>query len=356
MNILVINSGSSSIKFHVFTGNKTLIKGKIDGIGPKKSHTEAMEEILKLLPKNIDRIGHRVVHGGNLHKPTKITDQLIKILEKLSSLAPLHNPHNIEGIKAYRKIFPHVSQYAIFDTAFHQTLPEHAYRYALPREYEQKYGIRKYGFHGTSHEFVSQEAIHYLKKRKEPWQRIISCHIGNGVSITAIKNGKSIDTSMGFTPLEGVMMGTRCGSIDPSIPLTLQKILKKSPEAIYEILNNQSGLLAIAEKNSDMRNIYAKNDKKSEFAITMFCYQISKYIGASIAVLGGLDALIFTGGIGENAWYVREKICKTFEFLKLKLNSTKNRKNAWEIQTKSSSMSVLIIPTNEELAIAQKIW
>ncbi|MBI2453542.1 acetate kinase [Candidatus Peregrinibacteria bacterium] len=394
MNILVINAGSSSLKIALFKKeNKNIIRvadGISENIGLKSSkikiksapkskketkiwkislpignHQKALEKLLYLLKKHkiiqnekkIDRIGHRVVHGGEKYiSTTKLTPKIIREIKKISNLAPMHNPANIEGIQAAQKIFKNIPQFAIFDTAFHHTIPEKSYRYALPSDIYTKYHIRRYGFHGTSHEYVSKKATEYLKKKKYPYQKIISCHIGNGVSVTAIKNGRSIDTSMGFTPLEGVPMGTRCGSIDPSIGLYLQKILKNTPKEIDDLFNKKSGLKALSEMSSDMRDIFKeskKGNKKANLAITIFCYHIAKYIGSYCAALKGLSALIFTAGIGENAYYIRKKICDYFP--QIQLDSTKNKQNAFEIQRKNSQIAVLVIPTDEEFAIAQKI-
>lgn len=385
MKILVINAGSSSIKSKLFEKKKDflpLAKFHIDGIGlascklifksenkniglkqKVKNHEEGVKILLKTLIdtgvieslKEIQAIGHRVVHGGEKYsEPTKIDARVIKTIEKLSSLAPLHNPANLEAIKACKKLLPRVPQVAIFDTAFHQTMPEKAYLYGLPRELYEKHDIRRYGFHGTSHKYVTETAIKLLKKKN---LKIISCHIGNGSSITASINGKSIDTSMGFTPLEGIMMGTRSGSIDPAIPLHLQKELKMKPDQVDHTLNHESGLKGFSEISSDMRNIYAKykeKDPRAILTIETLSYQIAKYLGAYTAAMDGLDALIFTGGLGEKAFYVREQACSYLSHLGLKLNSKKNENCEELISDGKSKIKVLVIPTNENLQIAKE--
>lgn len=385
MNILIINAGSSSIRSSLFKKGKKLTKTArihIDGIGlkrckftfkseeknlglklPVKNHEEGIKILLKNLTKyktiekysEIDAVGHRVVHGGEKYTDSvKIDTKILKEIDKISHLAPLHNPANLEAIKACKKLLPKIKQAAVFDTAFHQTLPKKAYLYGLPCEYYEKHKIRRYGFHGTSHKYVVNEAIKLLKTKK---QKIISCHIGNGVSITASLNGKSIDTSMGFTPLEGPLMGTRSGTIDPAIVLHMQKELKMKPSQIDRLLNFKSGLNAISEISSDMRDIYdkyKKNDKKAIFTIELLSYQIAKYIGAYTAVLDGVDTIIFTAGIGENAFYVREKICDYLNFLGIKLSKKKNGENETIISDSKSKVKILVIPTNEEKQIAKE--
>lgn len=394
MLILVLNSGSSSLKLQLIASKnwKCLYKGHIDGIGLKsckykwqtinnpgqiktkaKTHSQAFKigidhllqsQTIKSL-NQIKAIGHRVVHGGEKYfKPTRITPQVIKKIKKLEELAPLHNPPNLEGILASRKLLPKTPDIAIFDTGFHHTIPEKAFLYALPYKWYKKYKIRRYGFHGTSHKYVSQQALKHLKKAKN----IITCHLGNGSSITAIKNGKSIDTSMGFTPLEGVPMGTRTGDFDPAVIyyLTDQKRLKLAE--IEEILTHSSGLLGLSEISSDVRKLrdawFKEKNKKAKRALDVFCYRIAKYIASYTATLGGLDALVFTAGIGENAWYVRKWICDYFP--EIKLNHAKNKKTdlsnpkipktTHEISTKESKVKVLVIPTNEELQIAKEVY
>lgn len=386
MLILTINSGSSSIRSQLINLSKTpkvLAKAHIDGIGLKnckftfhskskhigqkhkfKNHQSAIKKILESLLQakvidsinDIKAIGHRIVHGGEKYnKATKIDARILKELEKLNDLAPLHNPHNIAGVKACKKHFPKAKQIAIFDTAFHQSLEEKAFLYALPSSWYRKHGIRRYGFHGTSHQYVVNQALKIHKKKNA---KIISCHLGNGASITATLNGKSVDTSMGFTPLEGIIMGTRSGSIDPEIIFYAKNKLKLPLSKIRESLNKESGLKALFEKSSDMRDIrdaYHKKDPKAVRAIECFSYSILKQIGAYIAVLDGLDVLIFTGGIGEHAYYVREIICQNLNYLGLKIDKQKNKKNSENISTPKSKVKVLIIPTNEELQIAMEV-
>ena len=383
MKILVINSGSSSLKFRLIKPGKTfelIAKGHVDGIKldsckftfnsnekhigqhlKVSTHTQAMKIALKTLLKSktiesykeIDAVGHRVVHGGEKYtKPTKIDARVIKEIEKLCELAPLHNPPNLECIKTCKEVLKKIPQIAVFDTSFHQTMPEKAYMYGLPYKWYEKHGIRRYGFHGTSHKYVTNETLKLLKKKKA---KIITCHIGNGSSITASLNGKSIDTSMGFTPLEGIIMGTRCGSIDPAIIPHLEEQLKMKPEEIEEILNKESGLKGLSKISPDMRDIYEKSKKKDKLAILaieVLSYQIAKYCGAYTAALDGLDALVFTGGLGDKAFYVRKKVCDYLKFLGLKLNTKKNENCEEQIHDAKSKIKVFVITTNEEKQIA----
>lgn len=368
MKILVINAGSSSLKYQLFEkkGNLNfLFKGIIERIGQKgkiKNHHEAVKKALNTLKdkhiindlKEIKAVGHRVVHGGEKYvKPTIITPKIQKEIQKLCKLAPLHNPPNLSGIKACKTLLKNVKQIAVFDTSFHQTIEPKAFLYALPYKYYDKLGIRKYGFHGTSHQYVSKETIKLLKKKSS---KIITCHLGNGSSVTAIKNGKSIDTSMGFTPLEGLPMGTRCGNIDPAIPAKLMEILKKSPEDIDKILNKSSGLKGISELSSDMRDLWKayKTNKKARLAISILSYKIAQYIGGYAASLNGLDAITFTGGIGEKADYVRKETCDYLSHLGVKLDIKKNKACEKVISSKNSKIKVFVIPTNEEKEIADQ--
>lgn len=317
MKILVINAGSSSLKFQLIESAKDfacLHKGIIDRIGFKgsaKNHTQALNMALQqILDKKILRslqdihaVGHRVVHGGEKYSSTvKITPQVIKEIKKLCELAPLHNPPNLEAIIACQKLLKNTPQFAVFDTAFHQTLPEKAYLYALPYQYYQKHNIRRYGFHGTSHSYVAKETIKLLDKKNS---KIITCHLGNGSSIAAVKNGKSIDTSMGFTPLEGLPMGTRSGDLDPAIVFQLMETLHLSTDQIDEILNKSSGLKGISGVSSDVRDLWkaSKKNKRAKLALDILAYRTAKYIGAYTAALNGLDALTFTAGIGQHAYY-----------------------------------------------------
>ena len=384
MKILVLNAGSSSLKVQLLqTPNfECLYQGHADGLGLKicqyrepllkhkekttfKNHREALKFILKKMRgsdtikglKEIKAVGHRVVHGGEKYRAaTKITAPVIQTIKKLSELAPLHNPANLAGILACQKLLPDVPNVAVFDTAFHRTLPEEAYLYALPYFFYQKHKIRRYGFHGISHRYVAEKAVKYLKK---PAARLITCHLGNGCSLTAVKNGKSIDTSMGFTPLEGVPMGTRTGDFDPAIiPYLVEQ--KKIPLAKVEhLIEKESGLKGLSGISSDVRRlIQATNRKKphpgATRAFKVYCYRIAKYIGALSVSLGGLDCLVFTAGIGENAWYIRKWVCEYLEFLGITLDPKKNRQNAFIIHSAKSRAKILIIPTNEGLQIAKE--
>jgi len=378
-NILVINSGSSTIKFQLIDickkkrkirgmveriGNNPVIEYDFDGRKVKrkvkaKNHEEALKIIINCLLKSkvikdfseIDAVGHRVVHGGEKHiKPTIITNRIIKDIEKFSDLAPLHNPSNLKGIIILRKIL-NVPQVAIFDTAFHGNMPKESYLYGLPLEFYKKFKIRRYGFHGTSHKYVSREAIKILKKMKKSYKKIVTCHIGNGISLTAVLNGKSVDTSMGFTPLEGVLMGTRSGSFDPAIIEFLNKKGYTTKE-IIDIANKKSGLLGISGINNDMRVLLKSKNERAKLAINMFVYSIVKYIGAYAAAMNGLDAIVFTAGIGEHSSKIRRMICDHFKFLGLNIDDKKNNKNNIIISTKDSKITALVIPTNEELQIA----
>lgn len=345
MNILVINSGSSSIKYKLFDMPKesVLYKGLIEHIGEKGSkaanHYTGLKLILGKLSQ-VSLIGHRVVHGAErFTKPTLINNAVIQKIKECSLLAPLHNPANLAGISACQKLLPGIKQVAIFDTAFHQTLPECAYIYGLPYEYYSKFGIRKYGFHGTSHHYAAVEAACRLK---QPVKRlkIITCHLGNGCSIAAVNKGRSVDTSMGFTPLEGLVMGTRCGDIDPALVTYVMQRKKLNIRQMDNLLNKESGLKGISGLSNDMRVLLkaAKTNKRARLAIDVFVYRARKYIGAYIAVMRGCDALVFTAGIGENQKIIRDKICKgLFFFLRKR-------------------PKVLVIPADEELMIAKQSY
>lgn len=346
MKILVINSGSSSIKYKLFEmpEERIISKGLIEHIGEKGSCVQDHYTGLKIILKKINSvcaIGHRVVHGQELFKrPVFIDKSVIKKISQCCSIAPLHNPANLAGILACKKLLPAVKQAAIFDTAFHQTLPDYAYIYGLPYEYYQKLGVRKYGFHGTSHEYVAQEAARRMKKPLAKL-KIITCHLGNGCSITAVENGRSIDTSMGMTPLEGLIMGTRCGDIDPALVTYLMQKKRFNIAAIDAILNKKSGLQGISGISNDMRILEKKvkaGNKRAKLAVDIFIYRIRKYIGAYTAVMAGCDALVFTAGIGENQARIRKKICAgIFSCLKKK-------------------PKILVIPTDEELMIARQTY
>jgi len=380
MKILVINAGSSSLKFQLLDSNKkfeALYKGIIDGIGRKscfidakakskkltykkliKNHEQAVKEALKIIgDEEINAIGHRVVHGGEkYHDATKITPQVKNEIKKLSELAPLHNPPNLEGIKACEKLLRGKPNIAIFDTAFHQTIPEKAFHYALPDKFYKKHKVRKYGFHGTSHKYVSDETYKLLKSRNK---KIITCHLGNGSSLSAVKNGKCIETSMGFTPLEGVPMGTRSGTIDPAIVFYLMEKEKIDTDKIDYILNKESGILGVSGISSDVRDIWAKAKKKNKkalFTLDLLAYKIALTIGSYAAAMDGVDAITFTAGIGQNAWYLRRDICKYLKFLGVKLDAKKNRKNEKLISEKSSKVKIFVLKTNEGLQIAREVF
>lgn len=338
------------------------------------NHTDAIKIILDTLIHsdqseidNVDSIiavGHRVVHGGEFFsESTLISENIIETLEKLSTLAPLHNPPNIEGIKVAQLIMPNIPHIAVFDTAFHHTIPDYAYMYALPFSWYEKYKIRRYGFHGSSHRYVSQKAIKRLRKDYVD-SKIITLHIGNGSSVAAIKNGISIDTSMGFTPLEGCVMGTRCGDIDPAIPLYMMEKENMSTADMNVILNKKSGLLGITNEFSDRRDIENeahKGNKLCKLALNIEAYRLKKYIGALTAVLGGLDAIVFTAGVGENSPLMREKIITGLSYLGVNLDKEKNKmaiggKKEFDISTDDSAVQIFVIPTNEELVIAQDAY
>jgi len=346
MKILTINSGSSSIKYQLFEMPRQRIvkKGMIDKIGERgskvKNHQEGIRNILSSI-SDVKAVGHRVVHGADkFRKPILINKRVISKIKECAKLAPLHNPSNLTGILSCKKLLKKVPQVAVFDTAFYQSLPDFVYMYGLPYEYYKRFGIRKYGFHGTSHEYIAQEAARRLRRPLNKL-RLITCHLGNGCSITAIKAGKSVDTSMGFTPLEGLLMGTRTGDLDPAVVIYLQRKLKISLEKITDILNKKSGLQGISGISNDMRKLKKaarKGNRRARLAIEMFVYRIRKYIGAYIAALGGLDAIIFTAGIGENHAQIRKKITQgLFTYLK-------------------SKPKILVIPTNEELMIAKQAY
>jgi len=390
MKILVINCGSSSIKYSLFDMEKeiTLAEGVVEKIGEEYStfsqksaegkiekrlvirdHREGLQLILDSLKgeggvikdlSEISAVGHRVVHGGSdFVESTIIKGEVTRTIEKYAVLAPLHNPPNLIGIKVLMDLLPDIPQVAVFDTAFHQTIPETAYIYAIPYELYEKYGIRRYGFHGTSHRYVSRKAAEILGKDVSEL-RMVTCHLGNGCSIAAIKEGRSVDTSMGFTPLEGLPMGTRSGDIDPSIIFFIAEQENLSLKMIEEILNKKSGLLGVSGVSNDMREIKKEADagnRRAQLAMEIFAYRVKKYIGAYAAVLGGLDVLVFTGGIGENAYYIRSKICQGLEFLGVHLDEDRNRDPVkWRgvISAEDSPVKVLVIPTREDLIIARE--
>jgi len=392
MKILVLNSGSSSIKYQLFDTekNKALGEGIIAKIGEEGSylehmandkktkidvdapnHSKGLQVIIDTLTdkdlgvisdiSEISAVGHRVVHGGDeFFESTMITDEVIKKIEECVPLAPLHNPPNLQGIKEAKKLLPGIPQVAVFDTAFHHTMPEKAYMYALPYEYCKKYKIRKYGFHGTSHKYVAIRAAEILGKSIDEL-RIITCHLGNGASITAIDKGKSIDTSMGFTPLEGLIMGTRCGDLDPAIVFFLYRRAGLNIDEIDNLMNKKSGLLGISGISNDVRTIISNaksGNKRCQLALDMFAYRIKKYIGAYTAALGSLDVLVFTAGIGENSPEIRSMICNNMKVLGIELDEEKNRgaKGVESIiSNEKSKVKVLVIPTDEEKMIVSDV-
>lgn len=387
MKILVLNCGSSSIKYQfIDTEQKiALAKGLVDRIGMTGAvlshkrynddeikivgeildHTIAVEYVLGvMLSKNhgvieqksdIEAVGHRVVHGGETFSDSVlINDEVMKVLHDNIELAPLHNPANIKGIQAVSRTLPDTPQVGVFDTAFHVKMPPKAYLYGIPFELYKKYKIRRYGFHGTSHLYVSQMAARVLAKPIEDL-KIVTAHLGNGCSMSAVHHGKSIDTTMGFTPLEGLLMGTRSGDLDPSLILYIMSKEGLTLGEAATLLNKHSGLIGISGESSDMREILAamKDDqKRSKYAFDIFCYKIKKYLGAYAAAMGGLDAFVFTGGIGENSPEVRAEVCKDLEFLGIEIDELKNEEKREVISTDNSRVKVLRIPTNEELVIA----
>ncbi|MBO0896781.1 acetate/propionate family kinase [Arthrobacter sunyaminii] len=366
MLVLVINSGSSSLKYQVrdtATG-ELLVKGIIDRIGEEAvpDHGAALEELARRLPealggRDIDAIGHRVVHGGErFSEPVLIDNEIVRSIERLSPLAPLHNPASARGIRAVHDKWPDTPQVAVFDTAFHRTLPEHAWRYALPNSLYRKYGIRRYGFHGTSYGFVAPAAARFLGINPEEFDAVIA-HLGNGASVAAIKDGRSIDTSMGFTPLEGLVMGTRSGDVDPSI---LVFLLREGYDAktLDDLLNRESGLLALGGA-SDMRTLEeaaAAGNTTAATALDIAAYRLAKYIGAYHVAVGGAQAVVFTAGIGENSWDFRELTVDKLGALRIELDQDANRRResgARLISSAASAIPVLVVPTDEEEAIAE---
>lgn len=389
MKILVLNCGSSSIKYKLFNmpANEVVAQGGIEKIGLPDSflkftlpngekkiieksiqeHTAGVQFIFDILTgkefgavsslEEINAVGHRVLHGGTKFSGSVlIDDAVIAAVEECCDLGPLHNPANLKGIYAVQKLLPTVPQVAVFDTAFHQTMPEHAYLYPIPYEYYEKYGIRRYGFHGTSHRYVSKRVCEFLGIPQEG-SKIITCHIGNGGSVAAIKDGKCIDTSMGLTPLEGLMMGTRCGDIDGGAILYLMKKEGWTPDEASNVLNKKSGVLGIFRKSSDMRELEDAVARGEEVAIrteNMYFYRVTKYIGAYAAAMDGVDVILFTGGVGENQQTARAGICKTLGYLGIKLDPERNKVRSKEaiISTDDSKVKVVVIPTDEELMIA----
>ena len=391
MNVFILNAGSSSLKYQLMNPltKEVLAVGLcerigIDGIikhefGDNKiklevampTHKEAIELVLKTLTDGegkvinsideIDSIGHRAVHGGEeFAGSVLVTPRVIEKMKELIPLAPLHNPANIMGMEICQEIMPGKPNVAVFDTAFHQTMPDYAYMYALPYEMYTKHGIRKYGFHGTSHYFVSNEARNMLDKKENT--KIIVCHLGNGASVSAVLDGKSIDTSMGLTPVQGLIMGTRAGDIGAGALQYMMSQEKIDIDEALNVMNKKSGMLGISGKSSDLREVLegaASGDDKCRLAIEMIAYRIKQYVGSYAAALNGVDALCFTGGIGENAALIREKVCSGLEFMGLELDTNKNDQrsdNARDIATSASTGKIFVIPTNEEFVIANDTY
>ena len=390
MNVLVINCGSSSLKFQLINSDTeaVLAKGICERIGidgrltyqpeggekttedkAMPTHTEAIQFVIDALTsvdrgvvgslEEIGAVGHRVVHGGEkFASSTVITDEVLKAIEECNDLAPLHNPANLIGIAACQKLMPGTPMVAVFDTAFHQTMPEKAYMYGLPYEYYDKYKVRRYGFHGTSHSFVSKRTAEILGASYDNLKTIV-CHLGNGASICAVENGKSVDTSMGLTPLEGLVMGTRSGDIDPAILEFLAKKEDMDITALMNMLNKKSGVQGMSGLTSDFRDLWAGADagnKRAQTALEVFCYRVAKYVGGYAAAMNGVDAIAFTAGIGENDGGVRELVCKHLGYLGIEIDAEANKKRGEEviISTPNSKVKVLSVPTNEELAIARE--
>ena len=331
-------------------------------------HTEGVKFIFKLLTdpeigaikdlKEIDAVGHRMVHGGEkFNKSVILNDEVLKEFEACSDLAPLHNPANLKGVNAVSELMPGLPQIGVFDTAFHQTMPKYAYLYALPYDLYETYHVRRYGFHGTSHRYVSQRVCEFLNVKAED-KKIITCHIGNGGSVAAVKYGKCMDTSMGLTPLEGLMMGTRSGDVDAGAVTFLQKKLNLNPDQLSDLLNKKSGVLGVTDISSDMREIVEamnKGNERATLALDMYNYRIKKYVGAYAAAMGGCDIIVFTAGVGENQFEMREAVCKDMEYMGVKLDKELNRSiHSTEavISTPDSKVTVVVIPTDEELMIA----
>ncbi len=389
MKILVINAGSSSLKYQFIhiEDKAVLAKGQCERIGiagskltqkvpgrddvvreaPMKDHSDAIKMVIDALTdresgvisdmKEIDAVGHRVVHGGEYFSESVLIDSMVKkAIEDCIDLAPLHNPPNLIGIEACEKIMPGTPQVAVFDTAFHQTMPPEAFLYPLPYDLYTKYKIRKYGFHGTSHKYVANRAAEMLGKPIEDL-KIVTMHLGNGSSITAVKNGKSVDTSMGFTPLAGVMMGTRCGQLDPAIVTFIMEKENKDIKEVNDLLNKESGVLGISGVSSYFRDLdkaAAEGNKRAQLALDMFNYSVKRYIGLYATVMGGLDAIVFTAGIGENTASIRKAITEGQEFLGIKIDEEKNKVRGEErdISADDATVRTLVIPTDEEMMIA----
>jgi len=390
MKVLVLNCGSSSIKYKLYDDDQQLAEGLLEKIGTAQAqlnhtvsgqkkavsvheileHRAGIELILKVLVdpekgvlkdiEEIQAVGHRVVHGAeSFSESTLITPEVVAKIEECINIAPLHNPPNLAGIYAISQLLPKVPQVAVFDTAFHQTMPDKAFVYAIPYVFYTRDHIRKYGFHGISHYFVAHEAATMLGRPIDEL-KLITCHLGNGSSVTAVDHGKSVDTSMGFTPLEGLPMGTRSGDIDPAVPLYIMDKEELNLQQINALLNKHSGVLGISGISNDFRTLEEesdKGDKRAVLALEVFCYRLKKYIGSYIAAMNGVDAIVFTGGIGENSDVVRDMVVSDMEFLGVEFdvdkNRTKRRGEAADVSKPSSRVKVLVIPTNEELVIAR---
>ena len=389
MNVLVINCGSSSLKYQLIDSDTeaVLAKGLCERIGidgrlvyqkagndkeiteaSMPTHKEAIQMVLEALTNEktgaikslaeVNAIGHRIVHGGEKFASSAIiTDEMIKAVEECNGLAPLHNPANLIGIRVCSELMPNVPQVGVFDTAFHQTMPAKAYLYGLPIEYYKNYKVRRYGFHGTSHSFVSKRAVEFLGLDKDN-SKVIVCHLGNGSSISAVQNGKCVDTTMGLTPLEGVVMGTRSGSIDPAIVEYIAKKENLDLAGVMNVLNKKSGLQGMSGVSSDMRDLRAaaaEGNEDAKNAIEVLCYGIAKYVGGYVAAMNGVDAIVFTAGIGENVGMIREKVCSYLGFLGVTIDAEANEAMGEEvvISGADSKVKVAVIPTNEELAICR---
>ena len=390
MKVLVINCGSSSLKYQLIDSRseEVLAAGLCERIGidgrmthtpssgntvvkndPLPNHGAAIQAVLSALTDKahgvisslgeIGAVGHRLVHGGEKFAASVIiNDEVIAEVEACNDLAPLHNPANLIGVRACRQIMPDVPMVGVFDTAFHQTMPPKAYLYGIPHQYYQEHKVRRYGFHGTSHNYVSQR-VHHLAELDPDNSRVIVCHLGNGASVTAVKNGKSVDTSMGLTPLEGLIMGTRSGDLDPGVIEYIAKKEHLTLEEVLKVLNKESGVLGLSGVSSDFRDLteaMEQGNEQATVAVEAFCYRVAKHIGAYTAALNGVDAIVFTAGIGENAAHIRSMICDYLGFLGITIDEEKNavRGKETEISTPDSKVSVFVIPTNEELAIARE--
>ena len=390
MKVLVINCGSSSLKYQLIDSRseEVLAAGLCERIGidgrmthtpssgntvvkndPLPDHGAAIQAVLSALTDKahgvisslgeIGAVGHRLVHGGEKFAASVIiNDEVIAEVEACNDLAPLHNPANLIGVRACRQIMPDVPMVGVFDTAFHQTMPPKAYLYGIPHQYYQEHKVRRYGFHGTSHNYVSQR-VHHLAELDPDNSRVIVCHLGNGASVTAVKNGKSVDTSMGLTPLEGLIMGTRSGDLDPGVIEYIAKKEHMTLEEVLKVLNKESGVLGLSGVSSDFRDLaeaMEQGNEQAAVAVEAFCYRVAKHIGAYTAALNGVDAIVFTAGIGENAAHIRSMICDYLGFLGITIDEEKNavRGKETEISTPDSKVSVFVIPTNEELAIARE--